>query len=319
MDGNDTDARPVSSRWRFRFSLLALLVFTTLVAVLLASFLQPERIVATALFHIDSSPSKTISGQSGPVASDQEFEILKKTQLALLKSNFVLTAAVRNPKVAALPFLQGHEDPVEWLQDRLEVDFPENAEILSIRLHGVKKHEGDLIEVVNAVANAYKDEVINEHRQRQYSSRDLLARGLENLNSEIKRKMEDYLDIARETGSTASGSGRLMQELDMKRLDRVEDEIARLENQLASVSEGNGANTKSIEQRLSELHKRQEELEKKLTSRADQSSDLEARQRDLDQLQRIAGEMSQRLELLDIEASGLDRIRQVQQAVVSAE
>jgi hypothetical protein len=317
-DGLD-DARPASSRWRLQFSLLALLIFTTLVAVLLAWWVQPERVVATALFHIDSSPSKPIAGPPSPIASDQEFEILKKTQLALLRSNFVLTAALRNPKVGALPILQGREDPVEWLQSNLEVDFPENAEILSIRLHGVKKHEVDLVEVVNAVAKAYKDEVVNEHRQRQFSSRDLLARSLDNLNNEIKRKMEDYLDIARESGSSESGGGRMLQELDMKRLDRVEDEIARLEGQLAGSSEGNGANSKSIEQRLSALHKRQEELEKKLTSRADKSSDLETRQRDLDQLQRIAGEMSQRLEVLDIESSGPDRIRQVQPAVISAE
>ena len=172
---------------------------------------------------------------------------------------------------------------------------------------------------MNAVAKAYKDEVINNRRQQQYSSRDLLARNLANLNNEIKRKMEDYLDIARESGSIEGGSGRLLQELDMKRLDRAEEEIARLENQLISNSEGNGEKSKAIEQRLTQLHKLQDEFEKKLTARADRSADLELRQRDLEQLQQIAGDMSQRLERWDIESSSPDRIRQVQAAVPSPE
>ena len=68
-----------------------------------------------------------------------------------------------------------------------------------------------------------------------------------------------------------------------------------------------------------QLHKLQDELEKKLTARADRSADLELRQRDLEQLQQIAGDMSQRLEQLDIDASSPDRIRQVQAAVPSPE
>lgn len=318
MNGNEDFARPASSRWRFRFSLLALLIFTTLVAVLLAWLVQPNRVVATALFEVDSAPLNILTTTNDRSANDREFETLKNTQLALLKSNFVLSAAVRNPSVAALPIL-AREDPVAWLQDHLESDFPQDAEILSIRLHGIEEQADELVKVVDAVAKAYKDEVVNSRRQKRYADRDLLARSLENLNNEIKRKMDDYLAIARESGSTEGGSGRLLQELDMKRLDRAEEEIARLESQLISSSEGNGEKGKAIEQRLTQLHKLQDELEKKLTARADRSADLELRQRDLEQLQQITGDMSQRLEQMDIEASSPDRIRQVQAAVPSPE
>ena len=95
--------------------------------------------------------------------------------------------------------LAGKADPVEWLQDNLAVDFPQNGEILSISLTGDELPE-DLVRLVDSVSKAYKDEVINELRQRRLANRDLLARNLENLNKEIKRKLEEYLDIARETG-----------------------------------------------------------------------------------------------------------------------
>jgi hypothetical protein len=171
--------------------------------------------------------------------------------------------------------------------------------------------------MVDAVAKAYNDEVVNGRRQRRYASRDLLARNLEKMNAEIKRKLEDYLDIGRELGSAESGSGRMLLELDLKRLDRVEDELARLENEAFSSSDGDAAKSKAREQRMNQLRERQAELEKKITSRAERSSGLELRQRRLEQLQRIASEMSDKLQQLDIEASSPDRIRQVQAAVPS--
>jgi len=133
------------------------------------------------------------------------FETLKKMQLALLSSNFVLTAALRDPSIASLSALSGlKKEPVEWLQENLAVDFPQNGEILRISLSGDALKE-ELEMIVDAVAKAYMKEVVNERRQRRLATRDLLARNLENLNTEIKRKFEDFLDVARLSGHPQAG------------------------------------------------------------------------------------------------------------------
>ena len=88
--------------------------------------------------------------------------------------------------------MAGETDPVEWLQENLIVDFPQNGEILSISLSGDELPE-DLVRLVDAVAKAYKEEVVNDLRQRRLANRDLLARNLETLNKDIKRKIEEYL------------------------------------------------------------------------------------------------------------------------------
>jgi len=145
----------------------------------------------------------------------------------------------------------------------------------------------------------------------------LLARSLESLKKEIERNFEEYLDIAREAGHVESGSGQVMQELDMKRLDRVETELMRLESELVQVEAGDGSeNGTAIETRIGQLRERQAELEKKLTSRAERSVELTTRQQDLERLRRIADRMSIKLEMLDIEANAPERIRQIQPAVV---
>ena len=74
---------------------------------------------------------------------------------------------------------------------------------------------------------------------------------------------------------------------------------------------------KSIEERIKQLRDRQAGLAKELARRAEVSSDLETRKRELDQLQRISDEMSVQLEQLDFESSGPSQIQQVQPAVIS--
>ena len=166
------------------------------VAGLALYLLFPESSSATALFQV--------SNEQQSIAFDvnqqhQNFDILKKTQLALLRSYFVLNAAVRDPGIASLSIFAGERDPVEWLQGNLRVDFPQQGEILSISLSDDALPE-DLVRLVDAVAKAYRDEVIFDEQQRRKVTRDLLARSLENLRKEIQRNWELYIAIAEETG-----------------------------------------------------------------------------------------------------------------------
>ena len=158
----------------------------------------PESSSATALFQVANEEESLIFNTMPKTLAS--FDVLKKTQLALLKSNFVLTAAIRPADISSLSVLAGEKDQVEWLQDNLVVDFPQNGEILSISLSDDNEYSDDLKHLVNAVAKAYNEEVIEKERTRRLTNRDLLARNLEDLNVKIKRKMEEFLDIARESG-----------------------------------------------------------------------------------------------------------------------
>ena len=179
------------------------------------SFAFPESSSATALFEVSNEPRTVLL--EGSRQSTQEFEILKKTQLALLRTKFVLQSAIRNPSIAGLSAISSQPDPVEWLQEDLIVQFPQNGEILEITLSGDELPD-ELVKIVDAVAKAYKDEVVNERRQRRFATRDLLAHSLENLNNEVKRKTQDYLDIAKESGNpkgdiTGAGTELLVREI----------------------------------------------------------------------------------------------------------
>src|SRR5687767_4278550 len=131
----------------------------------------PESSSATALFQVSNEQQSLVFDLNRGNANS--FEILKKTQLAMLKSYFVLSSAIRNPGISSLSALAGEPDQVQWLQENLEVDYPNQGEILSITLSG-SAPGSDLVALVNAVAKAYEEEVVFEAHQRRLGTRDLL-------------------------------------------------------------------------------------------------------------------------------------------------
>jgi capsular exopolysaccharide synthesis family protein len=194
MDAN-TFMHALRRRWMLALG-LGLIIGAGLAITLWMVF--PESSSATALFEVRIKQETILRDMNQQ--STQDFEILKKTQLALLKSKFLLTAAIRDPGIASLSILAGERDKEGWLQDHLEVEFPQNGEILSISLTGTPPE--DLETLVNAVAEAYKKEVLGNETQRKLTIHDMMEKSLTNLNSEIKHKYEDYLDIAKGMGHT---------------------------------------------------------------------------------------------------------------------
>jgi myosin heavy subunit len=279
--------------------------------------MQPNRVVATAMFRVSRVPP-TMLGDWPRQHDVAEFEVVKKSQIAALRSYFVLQSAIRKPGIASLPTFAGRNDPVEWLQDNLLVEFPEDGEYLSISLEGVEDDSADLIRIVDAVAKAYSDEVLFVEKQKQLGERDLLASTLEDVNSELQKKMDEFIDIAREADRSEGESGDAMQELIMKRLDRVDSELMRLEEeQLRAETSGEAGNPKFYEERIAQLRKRQEELEARIRTRSEKSVELTVRTDEIARLRRIADELASKRERLEIESNAPPRITQVQSAVVS--
>src|SRR5829696_1716253 len=126
MDAN-TFLHALRRRWILALGMGLVIGASTAIALW---FAFPESSSATALFEVRIK-QESIMRDTNPQTT-QDYEILKKTQLALLKSKFLLTSALRDPGTAALSILAGERDKEEWLQENLQVEFPQNGEILSI-------------------------------------------------------------------------------------------------------------------------------------------------------------------------------------------
>jgi len=188
----------------------------------------PASSSATALFRVSSQPESIFVdvGRANP----QGYENLKKTQLAAMRSWFVLNAAVRKPGISSLSSLAG-ENPVDWLMERLEVSYPQQGEYLSISLSGDEPTE-DLVRLVDAVAKAYNDEVVFKERSRRLSTRDMLNRSLETIRKQIADKWDVYMDIAKESENPQAVLRDSQSELLLHDIQNAKEKRTKLEEQM---------------------------------------------------------------------------------------
>ncbi|MEX2112928.1 MAG: polysaccharide biosynthesis tyrosine autokinase [Pirellulales bacterium] len=207
-------------------------------------FVFPETSLATALFNV-SSEKQTLLGDAR-VTPTKDFEILQRTQLAYLKSYFVIQAALRGPGMEALGVLAGEPDKVQWLIDELTPSFLNNSEMLSITLSGESQDSEDLRKLIDAVSDAYLKEVVFEEDQRRLVIRDALSRSYTSLTSEIHNKLEAQNLLAEELDYVDSRQRDPESELLMRELGEAAKSKGELEGKLAEVQ----TNYLVIEQQL---------------------------------------------------------------------
>jgi hypothetical protein len=180
---------PPPRRLRVRFSLLTLLVLVTGVCVAFGLFYRPPGSEVIVAFKVSAQPTTILGPES--TFHPQEFEIFRRSQIEMIKNEWLLQQALRDPAVASLPILAGRKDPVAWLVKHLVAEFPEGGEILYIRLRGGRDDLVDLKRLVDAVANAYMAEFRFRNAQQQQDRIDAASRTVSYLREKMKQRLAE--------------------------------------------------------------------------------------------------------------------------------
>ena len=165
----------------------------------------PESSSAVAMFQVDQRQQSIIEDELG---NDSSFDTFKATQKEWVKSSFVLTKALRDPTVSNSEFFRGVEEEkkVEYLQEELNIIFPDQSELMRVQLVGAVPKE-QLQTIVEAVCQAYYDQVVFAEQTSRLKPRDILAASQRKLNEEITRKLKAYYDLMKEAGRQPIASG----------------------------------------------------------------------------------------------------------------
>jgi capsular exopolysaccharide synthesis family protein len=194
-----------------------------------AWFLVPIKYRATGTIVISSNPAGPLDEGTG-ARDPASFLIFQKSQAAQVKSRWVLTAALRNPKVADLPLVKEQSDSIEWLQLNLVTDFTRSAEWMGLSLSGEKPEE--LVLLLNAILDAYNDEVIqsdnNARLDRIQRLKDLSTKYEERLRSARRT----YKELAEATGVINQVSVALKQQFAMDALQAQKNELLATQSQI---------------------------------------------------------------------------------------
>jgi hypothetical protein len=196
------------------------------------------------------------------------------------------------------------------------------TELLQIYMTCSEDDVGQVVKVVDAVAKAYQDEVIFAAYKERLNTMDVLQSSLSKLNREIRTKLENYRSLARELGVNEGPHREFGQQLGLRRVERIEDEIMRLENDrltasLTNEEGGDETKLKFYDQRIAQLQEKRETLLEDLELRMQNSVELEILHAEVERLQRIATQMHLKISADRIEMNAPHRIEIIQPAIAT--
>ena len=187
-----------------------------LLAGLLASvvwLLVPIRFEAQALIKVSKVlPVVLQNVQNGGKDEGEAYDIYKKTQLQLLKSNFVLSRAARKPEMVDLATMKEHkDDPVGFLESKLIVDYPGDAELMRVAIKGTRRD--DLPIIVNSIVDSYMDEIVSGDKVARLKQKDLLTQNYSKNQEAFRQKSDKFKKFAREVGASSSEAAQMRKRL----------------------------------------------------------------------------------------------------------
>jgi succinoglycan biosynthesis transport protein ExoP len=148
----------------------------------------PAKYKAQARLQIAALPPKVlfkIESEGG-----EDYRRYQSTQLTLVKSKLVLNTALEDKAVIKYRTIAEKLDPVAWLQENLKVEFVSGSEVMEISLAGDDAVE--LAGLVNAVKNAYVEEVVNLDAKRR-AERHAKLKKLKETYTELLDERRDRL------------------------------------------------------------------------------------------------------------------------------
>lgn len=135
--------------------------------------LLPSKYESYALFQVSSVPS-SLANQNNPSQARTDFATYVKTTAALIKSDFVLNAALRDLKDT--PTIKEQPEPIKYLDEEVLVNWQDGSEVVRITFKG--QNPGDVKKVVDSVQKAFLAEVVQKEvdERRRFLSRIESAR-----------------------------------------------------------------------------------------------------------------------------------------------
>jgi polysaccharide biosynthesis transport protein len=175
-----------------------------------------------------------------------DFLTYRDTQKAFIKSRGVMTSALRNPAVAECRTLKELGYPVEWLMNRVSVDEQISDEFLKVSLEG--EIAADLALIVNAVKDAYMDEVVNNERNDRINQMQKLQQSFTTIDIRVRSAQQNIDLLAEKLGTGDAEIAVLNQGLIQQQLMDLQKDLREINGRIIAEE---AARQSLIEQGLS--------------------------------------------------------------------
>ncbi len=219
----DTDA--LFTAFRRRWFSATFLGFVALVACGAGLFyVLPQKYSARTLLHMASFRPYMLTSRAETLI---DFANYQKTQIAIIKSRLVLDAAVADERLKNIGAPWKDDNPAEWLEKELKVDYKVAPEVLSISMSGQQPQQ--LTALVSAVRDAYVRQVVNKERNEKMELLNRLEKLYETYANALTARRGRYKEIAESVGSRDAMLLTRKQQSALERLSLAQRELAQLQ------------------------------------------------------------------------------------------
>ena len=217
----------------FRRRWLPAIALGTLLATAAAAavwFFLPRSYEAVAWLRIRDKSGMLVGGGR----DNSEYEAYRKTQVALIKSPFVMTSALRRPGIAELETIRDEDkDPVGWLTRSIQVTAPMESEVVQVRLRG--ESASDIAKLVNAVTTCYLEDIVNKERTENLGRRDALEKKYKENMAEMREMRETFNSLARTLGTGNSAEVVTQRSLLLDHLGTLRTQLTQTQRDLTAI------------------------------------------------------------------------------------
>lgn len=197
-------AKALQRRWLLA---LVLAICCAIPPAALAWYFVPVTYSTKAWLRADSSPRM--------FDTKTETDTSLSTHQVLIRSPYVMNAALREPGVSSLPTIQDvaekNIDVSDWLASKVSVQVGRSSEYMIIGMTGEEPQ--DVQRIVKAVTRAYLDRVVNKERADRVEKRNSLERTYRERTELIRQHMEDMAITTRELGTADEETAQQKQNL----------------------------------------------------------------------------------------------------------
>ena len=188
------------------------------------------RYTATAYLRMSREEPYVVFPAAAAAGADYAF--YKRTQMELMKTRFVLAAALRKPD-SSLPCLRqgpARRDPAGWLAGQLRIDSPGDAEIVRVSLSGDDVEAA--VALVNAVVHACLEEVAGLEMEKRTKQLDQLDRLLAEKEEELRSSRNLRNQLAEHVGTAETPAGSVGQQLALEEVLDARKDLSAARNDL---------------------------------------------------------------------------------------
>lgn len=186
-----------------------------------AWFLVPAHYTAVTTLRIAAREPKLVFDTAD---TQIDFNTYRQTQIALVRSRLVLESAVNDPDIADLPMVRARKRPAKWLENALQIESPTSPELLQLSLDG--EDADQVAAVVNGVAKAYMNEVVNAERRRRLERLDDLERIFAETEEKARVREERLGELTKKLGTGDARALTVRQQMALEYFGRLQREHA---------------------------------------------------------------------------------------------